>query len=149
MTSIRKSLSFDDQCKRSAHQIQPNGKNLFGTPKHPERLHLRPWFYKYFSGEVFVDQLGVLSISTLLTISTPYIYLCFFQNKEMFAYRALCSNLTSMFFLSTTSYLKINILDFVSRLSSSKPPPATPLRRNILDCFIKVNEAWDWLLSHI
>ena len=84
LTSIRKSLSFDDQCQRSAHQIQPNGKNLFGTPKHPERLHLRPWFYKYFCGEVFVDQIGVLSISTLLTISTPYIWLCFFPNKEMF-----------------------------------------------------------------
>ena len=95
-------MSFDDQCQRSAHQIQPHRKNLFRTPKRPERLHLRPWFYKYFCGEVFVDQIGALSITTLLTY-----------------------------------------------LLSSKPLPATPLRRNILDCFIKINEAWDWLLSHI
>lgn len=82
LTSIRKSLSFDDQCQRSACQIQPNGKNLFGTPKRSERLHLRPWFYKYFCGEVFVDQIGVLSISTLLTISTPYITYVFFQTRK-------------------------------------------------------------------
>lgn len=50
LTAIRKSLSFDDQCQRSACQIQPNGKNLFSTPKRPERLHLRPWFHKYFCG---------------------------------------------------------------------------------------------------
>jgi len=42
LTSIRKSLSFDDQCQRSACQIQPNRKNLFRTPKRSERLHLRP-----------------------------------------------------------------------------------------------------------
>ena len=66
LTSTRKSLSFDDQCQRSAHQIQPNGKNLFGTPKRPERLHLRPLFDESFCGEVFVDQIGVLSITTLL-----------------------------------------------------------------------------------
>ena len=74
------------------------GKTCSVYQKRPERLYLRPWFYKYFCGEVFVDQIGVLSITTLLQAHHIFAYVFFSKQGNVFIQSA-CSHLTSMFFL--------------------------------------------------